>query len=363
MSDFSDSERKTARQPAYQRIAASLRNDILSGKLSPGDMLPTTEEFAAMWNASYFTAHTALKALVKEGWVQRIHGRGTYVAHPDKRFLHAGIYHSLNIWSDEESHFQRSLNDALVDKFHALGKTTQIIIDSRPEDAQDEMFPPLAQAIFNRQIQCVVAPNVNSKSLPLLDKLTIPVAFMTMRPNHPGVDFDEASFLRGAIRRLADQGCRTIGFITNVPVIDGDFSNFIREVEAAGLESHPDWMVQPPRFQHHLQEYGFHAFRKIWKLTNRPQGVIAYPDVVARGVILAALQAGVRVPQEIQFVFHRNAHARVLCPFPVTWAISDEHAAADGLIAAIDAQFAGRPPEHVYLPFTLVDDDAARWNE
>ena len=361
MNEFIEAEKKN-RQPAYQKIASSLRNDILSGKLSPGDMLPTTEEFAAIWRSSYFTAHTALKALVKEGWVQRIHGRGTYVAQPDKRFLHAGIYHSLNIWSDEEATFQRRLNDGLVEKFHALGKTTQIIIDSRHEDLQTDMFQPLAQAIFNRQIQCVVAPNVNSKSLPLLEKLSIPTAFMTTKPNHPGVDFDDVSFIRGAVHSLVEQGCRTIGFITNVPVIDGDFSNFLHEIKTAGVETHLDWMIQPPKFQSRLQEYGFHAFRQLWKLPDRPQGVVVFPDVATRGVILAALQAGVRVPQDVKFVFHRNAHISVLCPFPVTWAITDEYAAADGLIASIESQFAGQRPVNIHVPYKFEHDDAARWS-
>jgi DNA-binding LacI/PurR family transcriptional regulator len=346
---------------AYQRVAASLREDILHGKYLPGMLLPSTEEFASMLGTSYYTVHTALKALVKEGWVERLQGDGTYVAQPENRFLHAGIYHSLNIWSDEEATFQRRLNERLVEKFTQLGKTTQIIIDSRPETLQDEMFPPLAQAIFQRQIQCVVSPDVNSKSLPLLSKLSIPVAMMSDRPRNPGVNFDEASLIHGGVRELAGQGCRSIGFITNVSPIDGGFGKFMREMKAAGLETRPDWMIQPPEFQQHLAEYGFDAFRRLWKLRERPQGLIVYPDVVARGVILAALQAGVRVPEEMKFVFHRNAHIRLLCPYPVTWAIVDEYAAADGLIASIQHQFAGERPMGVKIPYTFEHDDAARW--
>jgi DNA-binding transcriptional regulator YhcF (GntR family) len=352
---------KGRRRPAYQEIAANLRNDILSGKLAPGDLLPSTDEFAIAWKSSYFTVHTALKTLVKEGWVERIHGRGTYVAQPEKRFLHAGIYHSLDIWSDEEASFQRQLNECLVEKFRQMGKTTQIIIDSRPEDNQDDMFPPLALAIFQRQIQCVISPNVNSKSLPLFSKLSIPTAFMTDQPRHPGVNFDATDFIRGAVRNLAEQGCRSIGYITNVPVIDGNFSMFVREIKAAGLQTRPEWMIQPPKFQFCVMEFGFHAFRQLWKLPARPQGLIIYPDISARGVILAVLQAGVRVPEQMKFVIHRNAHIPLLCPFPATWAICDENAAADGLIASIEKQFGGQRPSGVLIPYTFEHDAAARW--
>jgi DNA-binding LacI/PurR family transcriptional regulator len=350
-----------AKLHSYQRIAADLREDILRGRYLPGALLPSTEEFAATLGTSYYTVHTALKALVKEGWVERLQGNGTYVAQPENRFLHVGIYHSLNIWSDEEATFQRRLNERLVDTFTQLGKTIQIIIDSRPESLQGEMFPPLAQAIFQRQIQCVISPDVNSKSLPLLSKLSIPVAMMNDRSRNPGVNFDHASFIRGAVRELAGQGCRSIGFITNLAPIDGDFSHFIRETKAAGLTTQPDWMLQPPEFQHHLLEYGFTAFRRLWKLRERPEGLIVYPDVAARGVIMAVLQAGVRVPEELKFVFHRNAHVRLLCPFPVTWAITDEYAVADGLIASIQSQFAGQRPEGALIPYLFEHDDASRW--
>jgi DNA-binding LacI/PurR family transcriptional regulator len=348
---------------AYQRIALSLREDILNGKYAPGTLLPSTEDFAAALGTSYYTVHTALKTLDKEGWVKRLQGHGTYVAEPEQRFLSAGIYHSLNIFSDEEAFFQRRLNDALVNKLHALGKTTQLIVDSRPEDQQTEIFPPLEQAIFQRHIHCVIAPNVNSKGLPIMSHLTLPVAFMHSQPRKPGVNFDEVGFLRGGIQRLAEQGCRSIGFITNVPTIDGDFKNFMREIRSAGLETRTEWMIQPPEFQFRLMEYGFRAFRQLWKSSARPDGLLVYPDIAARGVVTAVLQAGVRVPDDLKLVFHRNAHLSMLCPFPVTWAISDEHAAADGLIDSLQKQFAGEKLSPVLVPYVFEYDDAARWRD
>ncbi len=351
----------TTQLNAYQRIVVSLRDDILSGKYPPGSLLPSTEEFATALGTSYYTVHTALKHLDKEGWVKRLQGHGTYVAEPEQRFLHAGIYHSLDIFSDEEAFFQRRLNSALVAKLHAIGKTTQLIVDSRPEAEQTTIFPPLAQAIFQRHIHCVIAPNVNSKGFPVLSQLTMPFAMMNAMPRKPGVNFDEVGFLSGGIHRLAEQGCRTIGFITNVPPLDGDFRNFTREMRAAGLETRPEWMIQPPEFQARLVDYGYRAFRQLWKSAQRPDGLLIYPDTAARGVVTAILKEGVRVPDELKLVLHRNAHISILCPFPVTWAISDEHAAAEGLVTSIQKQFDGERPTGVLVPYIFEHDDAARW--
>ncbi len=363
MTDPVQNKTTTAQLNAYQRIAVSLREDILNGKYPPGSLLPSTEDFATALGTSYYTVHTALKHLDREGWVKRLQGHGTYVAEPEQRFLHAGIYHSLDIFADEEAFFQRRLNSAIVAKLRELGKTAQLIVDSRPEAEQTTIFPPLAEAMFQRRIHCVIAPNVNSKGLPVLSRLTMPFAMMNALPRKPGVNFDEVGFLRGGIERLAKQGCRSIGFITNVPPIDGDFKNFVREIRAAGLETRAEWMIQPPEFQFRLVEYGYRAFRRLWKSATRPDGLIVYPDTTARGVVTAILKEGVRVPEELKVVFHRNAHVSILCPFPVTWAISDEHAAAEGLVASIQKQFAGERPSGVLVPYSFEDDDAARWQD
>jgi DNA-binding LacI/PurR family transcriptional regulator len=348
---------------AYQRIVVSLREDILSGKYAPGSLLPSTEEFAVALGTSYYTVHTALKHLDKEGWVKRLQGHGTYVTEPEQRYLHAGIYHSLDIFSDEEAFFQRRLNSALVAKLHALGKTTQLFVDSRPEMEQTTIFPPLAQAMYQRHIHCVIAPNVNSKGLPILTGLTMPFAMMNALPRKPGVNFDEVGFAQGGIKRLAEQGCRSIGFITNVPPIDGDFRNFTQEMRAAGLETRAEWMLQPSEFQAHLVEYGYRAFRQLWKSAQRPDSLLVYPDTAARGVVTAILKEGVRVPDDLKLVLHRNAHVSFLCPFPVTWAISDEHAAAEGLVISIQKQFDGERPKGMVVPYTFEYDDAARWRD
>jgi len=345
---------------AYQRIVAAMREDILKGKFAPGALLPSTREFAASLSSSYTTVNTALNCLVREGWLERLHGSGTYVSRSHQRFAVAGIYHTLDIYSNEEMSFQRFMNDCLVEKLEHMGKSVQIFVDSRPEPLQNKLYPPLARALYHRQVQCLFIPSVNSRSLPLVPTLPVPVAFMSGRRTG-GVQFDIESFLRGGLRRLAEQGCRTVGFITAWPRIDSNLKKFVREAKAAGLRTRKEWTLQPVRHQQHLIDYGYHAFRHLWSCKTKPDGLLVYPDTVARGVIAAVLQAGAHVGRKTKFVFHRNAHARILCPFPVTWALSDENAAADALITSIQEQFAGREFRPPPIPFTLEYDDATRW--
>ncbi|BFU47882.1 GntR family transcriptional regulator [Krasilnikovia sp. MM14-A1004] len=62
--------------PAYQRIAASLRDRITSGALAPGEQLPTEQELSEEFGVARQTVRNGLGALVAEGLVvsRRPHG-------------------------------------------------------------------------------------------------------------------------------------------------------------------------------------------------------------------------------------------------------------------------------------------------
>ncbi|MGW2416916.1 GntR family transcriptional regulator [Streptomyces tubercidicus] len=66
-------------RPPYARIAGNLRDLIITGKLSPGDLLPSIKELAEQWGVSTATADRAMKLLRGEGLVRGIPGVGTEV--------------------------------------------------------------------------------------------------------------------------------------------------------------------------------------------------------------------------------------------------------------------------------------------
>ena len=85
----------------------------------------------------------------------------------------------------------------------------------------------------------------------------------------------------------------------------------------------------------------------------KPDGLVVFPDLAARGVITAALACGPAAYQGLKFVFHRNAHTQILCPFRATWLVSEEDLVAQALIALIERQFAGQPVAPVHLGYTV----------
>ncbi len=348
------------RQPAYQQIADALRGQILSGELKPRTRLPSTEELAKLWQSSYFTVHTALSALAKEGLVERRHGSGTCVADPRSRFTCAGLYYGENVWQEEESAVYRNIHTALQARFDRLKKQTRVFIDSRPKTQQHELLPSLAEAIKNHEIQCLIAPVVNASDLPALIKLTIPTAFFqgVSVPNR--VQIDEQSFLEQGLQRLVAQGCRSVGLISSLCPTGLDkckapafYENFDRLTRSKGVETRDAWVRKPYRPPQSFGAYGYREFRKLWSQAERPEGLIACYDTVERGVITAMLEVGVRVPEQLKVFFHRNANVALLCPFPASWGVVREELVADAFIQLIDQQFNGEETSPIEVPLVF----------
>lgn len=67
-------------QAAYALIRDRVREQILSGELTPGTRVPTEAELQAAYSVSRVTVQQALRDLAREGLIVRHRGRGSYVA-------------------------------------------------------------------------------------------------------------------------------------------------------------------------------------------------------------------------------------------------------------------------------------------
>ncbi|MFZ5809052.1 MAG: GntR family transcriptional regulator [Chloroflexota bacterium] len=73
---------RQSKLPLYDQIAQNLRQLILDGKLHSGDVLPSEVELAEFYNVSRLTLRRALDNLVRENWLTRRHGVGTFIGKP-----------------------------------------------------------------------------------------------------------------------------------------------------------------------------------------------------------------------------------------------------------------------------------------
>lgn len=74
---------RTDRRPLYEQAQAAVIARIMEGAYKPGDQLPPEDQLAADLGVSRTTIRTALANLEALGYIQRIHGAGTFVAQCD----------------------------------------------------------------------------------------------------------------------------------------------------------------------------------------------------------------------------------------------------------------------------------------
>lgn len=67
------------RLPLYRRLFNSIRKNIETGELQPGDAVPSTRELADELGIGRITVITAYEELVNQGYLQTMPGRGTFV--------------------------------------------------------------------------------------------------------------------------------------------------------------------------------------------------------------------------------------------------------------------------------------------
>lgn len=67
-------------KPRYQQLKEMIIERISSGELLPKDRVPSENELVESMRVSRMTANRALRELTNEGYVDRVAGRGTFVA-------------------------------------------------------------------------------------------------------------------------------------------------------------------------------------------------------------------------------------------------------------------------------------------
>lgn len=87
------------------QLAATLREQILSGVLAPASLLPSERQLLGLYGVSRITVRAAIAALRAEGLVQTIPGKGAFVRRPADSPLHT---HDRTISVDADGTFSDS---------------------------------------------------------------------------------------------------------------------------------------------------------------------------------------------------------------------------------------------------------------
>lgn len=77
----------SSNEPIYEQISSQIKSMILKGELIEGEMLPSIRGLAKDLQISVITTKRAYDELEREGFIESVQGKGSYVAGQNKELM------------------------------------------------------------------------------------------------------------------------------------------------------------------------------------------------------------------------------------------------------------------------------------
>ena len=205
----------------------------------------------------------------------------------------------------------------------------------------------------------------DSVAADLLRTAAIPFVRMLQRPNDPSEDFVGNDNFQGAAdtaQHLVSLGHTTLGFVRGPvgpthPLTSTSLERergFRKTVLAAGLPVFESWIADG----NYTLEGGYRAGRLLLERKPRPTAIQCASDMMALGVLNAATDLGLRIPEELSVTGFDDIFVASLGPVALTTVHVDWEGMVDmaicRLLARIDGGGEALTPKHETLPCRLV---------
>jgi LacI family transcriptional regulator len=196
----------------------------------------------------------------------------------------------------------------------AIGKHGySTIISSSEEDPELEARE--VQQLTGRRLDALVVASSGTDIQPYLRLERHGMPYVLIDRELPGlsanfVGSNDETAGRIATEHLIDQGCKVIAHVRGRENSTGTqrFLGYRRALERKGLEYSESLVVARSKVDIHSERMGAEAMRLLLKRRPVPDGVFAYNDPLAIGVIEAILEAGLRIPEDIAVIGCGNLH-------------------------------------------------------
>ena len=74
-------------RPIYEQITSQIKEMIMKGLLKPGEPMPSMRKLARDLHVSVITAQHAYEDLQRDGFIETVAGKGTFVAAQNQDFI------------------------------------------------------------------------------------------------------------------------------------------------------------------------------------------------------------------------------------------------------------------------------------
>lgn len=197
------------------------------------------------------------------------------------------------------------------------------IISSSEEDP--ELEGREIQHLTGRRLDALVIASSGTDIQPFLRLERHGLPYVLIDRELPGlsanfVGINDEAAGRIATEHLIDQGCKTIAHIRGRDNSTGirRFEGYKHALRRKGLPYQESLVVSRSQVDVNSEAMGAEAMRLLLKQRPLPDGVFAYNDPLAIGVMQAILDAGLRIPEDIAVIGCGNLHYDPLLRVPLS---------------------------------------------
>ncbi len=290
----------------YKQVINWLTEKIDTGKLLPGERIPSENELCDRFSLSRQTVRHAISKLVEDGLVESRQGSGTFVADQRANDGERNVVAVVTTYVDDYIFPStiRGIESTLSDKGYSMllsfsnntvGKERQVLMDIfGRNDVAGIIMEPVKSALPSPNMD--LYRKLESKGVKILlinsfyPELTL-----------PHVSLNDALCAYKAVNALIEAGHENIGCVLKLDDGQGRerYRGYLKAIMEAGLPfsyDHVNWIDTIDI------KNGKRSLDKVMERLKECSAVFCYNDQVAGMMIEALMDNGMRVPEDMSIV-------------------------------------------------------------
>lgn len=298
---------KCVKQCSSDEIAEVLRGELNGGRYRVGTTLPSVDALRKRFGAGEYAVRSAIRKLHDEGLVAVTKHVGAVVTEKSAFAWkgHVAFVHTSTCCS----YFTQRIALQLSRRFEAAGWTMHLVFLEASTDGRIDVEPLMRHV--SAGLDFVIVLSEFRQIASLLDRASVPYVmlngFTRNFPNAHAVIREETEECYAAlIRAMKKRGVKTILEIDYDRRMDRSFK---LQLADAGIAVWRELCKWDNESAHNLSDVKLLGHRAVARYLSRRSGQAHLPDVVlfdddyqAAGGIVAILEAGLRIPDDIGVV-------------------------------------------------------------
>ncbi len=312
--------KRTGATPLYRQLKSILQQQIDSGSLQPGDMLPSLRQLCEQYGVSMITVRRALQELTREGRLQGQQGIGTFVT---ARNRHARLVMVILGFHGEEWRRNSTIFGDLVGGAATIAWEHEALFSvskAGPGRRTADVLTSILDERFFDGLLIRILSDITPQDLEPV--LAAQMPYVVIKRHIPGLPIncvvvDDAEAAAQATAHLIARGRRRIAFICPLSTTVGRerAEGYRRALAAHGL-AYADDLVCPTADW--FAESGYAAAKGLLARPEPPDAVFAAGDMLAIGVYRAAADLGLHIPGDLAVVGYDDIQAAAALQPPLT---------------------------------------------